>query len=126
MINNKGFTLIEVLASLVIITFIVIIVVSFSGDTLSINKDRAYRIMKNNIYKVSQDYVKECEAEITTCDLEWNDNKAEFNVYKLKEAGYFKNLRSPIDGKDVGNCMIVKIYKTDNKMIDVEIVDNCY
>lgn len=125
MLNNRGFTLIEVLASLVVITLISIIVVTYASDTLSINKNKAYELMKQNISKISKVYVKECEAGISNCNLNWDDNSTYFYVEDLKNNGYFKNTRSPIDGKDIGKCLSIKAFK-DNGVIDIELVDNCY
>ena len=124
MINNRGFTLIEVLASLIIISLITILVLRFSGNTLSISKNEAYKIMKNNIYKASNNYVKECEAGVLSCNLEWNNNTTEFYVENLKNGGYFKNFVSPIDGKDIGKCIIIHASK-DNGIININLIDNC-
>ena len=126
MLNNKGFSLIELLASLVIITIIMFIIVSFSRNTFRINKNKAYMIMKENIYKASQNYVEECESKTLSCDLNWTNNKTEFNVHKLHDAGFFKSLNSPIDGKDLSNCLIIEAYKKENKVLEINIIDKCY
>ena len=125
MLNNKGFTLVEVIACLVIISFISILVVSFSNYTLSINKEEAYKVMKNNISKASVNYLKECEIGQLDCDINWNNDETSFYVEKLKTGGYFKNLMSPIDGKDVGRCLVIKAFK-NNGVINIEVEDNCY
>ena len=125
MLNNKGFTLIEILASLITITFITIIIVSFSSNTFSINRNRAYDIMKENIYKISQVYIKECDAGLLACDLNWNNNSTEFYVEDLKNNGYFKNTKSPLDGKDIGKCILIKVSRS-NGVNNIELVDKCY
>ena len=126
MLNNKGFTLVELLASLVIITLITFLIVSLSQNTFSISKNRAYTIMKNNVYKAAEDYIEECDANTISCNLDWNNNKTEFNAHKLYQAGFFKNLESPIDGKDLSDCLLIKVTKNDNKVPEVKIIDNCY
>lgn len=124
-LNNKGFTLVEVVACLAIIGFIFVLVVSISGNTFSVNKNKAYDIMKNNIIKASSDYINECDSDILECNLIWNENKTEININSLKESGYFKNFISPIDGRNVSNCLkIIAIKKNGN--IDIELIDNCY
>ncbi len=125
MLNNNGFTLVEVVVCLVIISFILIIVVSFSSNTLSINKEKAYEIMKSNISKASVSYLNECNSLDLDCKLSWNNNKTSFYVEKLRDSGYFKSLISPIDGKDISRCLIIEAYK-QNGTIDINILDNCY
>ncbi len=123
--NNKGFTLVEVLSSLVIITLIIIVVLNISHNTFSISKEQAYEIMKNNIHKASENYIRECESKQLHCNLNWNNNRTEFYVVKLKEYGYFTTLRSPIDGKDIGKCLLIEVEK-NNGTLDIELIDNCY
>ena len=125
MLNKKGFTLIEVLASLVIISLLTIVILRLAGSTFSVNKSEAYKIMKNNIYRISLEYVQECEKGILECSLNWNGDKLQFYADSLRENGYFKNLNSPIDGKDVGKCIIIEVTK-NNGVIDAKIIDNCY
>lgn len=124
-LNNKGFSLIEVVASLAIISFVFILVVSISTNTFSINKNKAYELMKNNIIKASKNYISECENGILKCNLAWSENKTELDINDLKESGYFKNLISPIDGKDVSDCLNIEVSKS-NGVIDINLIDNCY
>ena len=46
--NNKGFTLIEVLGTLVLVSIVVVIGVMTFSETLSVSKEEAYKLMKNN------------------------------------------------------------------------------
>ena len=59
--NNKGFTLIEVLASLVIFTIASLVISRFVGNTLAISKKDSYNLMKNNIISTSEDFLKEVQ-----------------------------------------------------------------
>ena len=125
MLNNKGFSLVEVLVSLVVISLVSIIVINYSVDTFSIGKNEAYEMMKKNIYKASESYIRECDNNLLDCNLEWVNNKVEFRALVLKNSGYFDNLVSPIDGKDVGSCLLVRAIK-NNGVLDIKIIDNCY
>ena len=125
MLNNKGFSLVEVLVSLVVISLVSIIVINYSVDTFSIGKNEAYEMMKKNIYKASESYIRECDNNLLDCNLEWFNNKVEFRAQVLKNSGYFDNLVSPIDGKDVGSCLLVRAIK-NNGVLDIKIIDNCY
>lgn len=123
--NNKGFSLVEVLASLTIISLIIIVILNVSKNTLSMNKEKAYEIMKNNISKASENYIRECDLKQIECNLNWDNNKTSFYVEKLKQSGYYNNLKSPIDGKDIDKCITVNASK-NNGVINIELIDDCY
>lgn len=125
MIDNKGFTLIEVLVSLVIIAIVSIFITNYIGSTLSASKSDAYSIMKDGIISSSYDYLRECSNKIMECNLVWNDDKTTFYAEDLKSKGYFKNLNSPIDDKYLGNCLQINAVR-DNGSFDVNLIDNCY
>ena len=123
--DNRGFTIIEVLATIIIISLISTIVSRFIGSTLTISQNEAYEIMKNNIISASEDYLKECGNGILECNITWTNNKTSFSAIELKNSGYFKSLESPIDGKDLSNCLNIKAEK-ENVTIKVNLIDNCY
>ena len=123
--NNKGFTLIEVLVTLVVISTVLVIVAKHTGNTLSITKNESYKLMKNNIMLAAKDYINECNNNIANCNLKWENNIVIFNANLLKNAGYFKNLNSPIDNKNLENCLEIKVEK-NNGVINVKLNDNCY
>lgn len=80
--------------------------------------------MKNNIAEAAQTYIKECEAETLLCDFSF-ETKNQFKATILQETGYFKDLSSPIDGKNVGECLILKANKS-NGVIVIDVIDECY
>ncbi len=125
MLNNKGFTLIEVLAVVIIISLVLFIVGREVGSTLSVTKNDSYEIMKNNIISVSKDYITECNNRIISCNLVWDNDKTSFSATKLRDSGYFKDFNSPIDGKDLSNCLVINAF-VNNGVISIDLVDNCY
>ncbi len=122
--NNKGFTLLEVLAVLVIISLITIFVLNQISSTFSVSKEETYKIMKNNIVSASYDYIKECTAGLIDCNFSFEHNNR-FTARVLKENGYFKTMESPIDNKELGDCLILEATK-DNGVILVDLIDTCY
>ena len=126
--NNKGFTLIEMLLTITMIALIVV-VVSFSiNSTLSISKEKSYDILKNNIINMANMYIMECEANTINCsnDYVWNDNKTSFYANKLVLRGYSsqEELINPINEKDISNCLIVNVLVDENKVYTVSLDDS--
>lgn len=124
MMNNKGFTLVEVLVVVVIISLVLFVILRTFGTTFSFSKEEAYDIMKNNIVSVSYDYVNECNAGTVSCDFDFDVNNR-FYASVLEKYGYFHSLKSPIDGKNLGNCLIIEVTK-NNGVVMVDLIDNCY
>lgn len=125
--NNKGFTLVEILVSLCIISIILIFVVFSINRTTALSKENAYKIMKNNINKTANIYITECENFILDCsnDYVWKDNKTSFKVNKLIDHGYFSQneLINPVNDKDLSNCLKLEITKKENKTYDIIVND---
>ena len=109
----------------IVMCLISIIVINYSIDTFSIGKDKAYGIMKENIYKASEAYIRECDNNLLNCNLDWSNGEVEFSTLVLKNSGYFDNLVSPIDGKDVSECLVINA-KKNNGVLEIRLIDNCY
>ena len=122
--NNKGFTLVEALSAVILISLVLVITIRSFGKTISLTKEESYKIMKKNIIVASENYVKECLNNTITCDFSFENNN-QIKAKVLKESGYFKNLESPIDGKDLSDCLIIKV-KKEKGVITSTIEDNCY
>ena len=126
--NNKGFTLVELLVSLTIVAIITIIVTFSIGSTLSISKDNSYEILKKNIINMANVYVMECESNSINCDEDyvWQNNKTSFLANKLLQKGYFKpeELINPINEKDISDCLLINVSVNENKVYTLSINDS--
>ena len=122
--NNKGFTIIEVLVTLVIISLLTIITSKIINTSLAASREEAYELMKQNIVTASYNYINECNAKMIDCDFSYTTNNT-FYAEKLEKYGYFKNLESPINGDYVGNCLLLKA-TFENGVTKVKIKDECY
>lgn len=122
--NHKGFTLIEVLGVFAVLGILIVFVLGSVGSTVSIGKNDAYKLMKKNIISVSYDYVNECVNHVIECDFSFSDNNR-FSAKVLEDIGYFKNMKSPIDGKDLGECLFLEA-KKENGVVVVDLFDECY
>lgn len=58
-LNNKGFTLVELLAAVVIITLLMVIVVPSALHSLNTGKDKSYEILVKNIVIASKELYEE-------------------------------------------------------------------
>jgi len=123
--SNKGFTIIEVLTTLVIISLLAIIIGGLINSTVAANKEETYKLMKNSIAKASSIYIKECTSGIIECDFSYDKNNT-FYAKELKKYGYFDNLNSPIDAKNLGECLLIKATYDDNGTSIIDIIDTCY
>ena len=122
--NNKGFTLIEVLAVLVLVSVVTIVVIQNISSSMSLGRNEAYRLMKNNIISAGYHYIDECTLGTIHCDFSFEKNNT-FKARVLEESGYFGNLKSPIDGAYLGDCLSLSA-KKDNGVTVVDIIDQCY
>lgn len=122
--NNKGFTLIEVLAVLVLVSVVTIVVIQNISSSMSLGRNEAYRLMKNNIISAGYHYIDECTLGTIHCDFSFEKNNT-FKARVLEESGYFENLKSPIDGAYLGDCLSLSA-KKENGVTVVDIIDQCY
>ena len=122
--NNKGFTLIEVTITIVIVSIILLVTTNLITNTLAASEKTTYKLVKNNIVSAAQQYVQECTNGIIKCDFDYKNNNT-FKASILKQYGYFENLKSPIDNRDLGECLILKAV-SDNGVILIDLEDKCY
>ena len=137
-LNNKGFTLVEVLAAIVIITILGIIADRNILGSLKTSKEKSYEIVVENIVTASKELFEEVYAnkllEVddalyhyddygnkTTNKIEiTDDNKIETNLQTLVSNGFLSTSNNKIllnpktdEEKKMGDCKI-EIIKTIN------------
>lgn len=122
--NNNGFTLVEVVIAVVVISLLLLITTNLLSDTLAASENTTYKLLKNNIVSAGYEYVSECTNGILDCNFDFNDNN-KFKAGILKQYGYFNNLNSPIDNKNLEDCLILEVTK-DNGVVVIELEDKCY
>ncbi len=122
--NKKGFSLIEVVVTLAVISLITTIGIRSISSSMSLGKKEAYQLMKNNIISSGYTYIEECTQGLISCDFSF-ENQNTFKASILKEKGYFKDLKSPIDGIDLGQCLSLTA-KKENGVTVIDIIDDCY
>lgn len=101
-LNNKGFTLAELLATIVILTLVLLVAVpSILGVNKSVNKN-LYKARVKNIELAAKSYSED------NPNLFLNDTyTVSFSLGYLQEKKiYNDDLKNPINGKDMKDCMV--------------------
>ena len=101
-----------------------VVILTGIHSTLSIGKNESYKIMKNNIVSASYDYVNECNQGLIACDFSFEEHN-QFTASVLKTGGYFTDFTSPLDGKDLGDCLVLEATE-DNGVVSIQLIDQCY
>lgn len=140
-LNNKGFTLIEVLAVIAIIAILGLIAVPGVLNSINNSKKSSYNIMISNIKTASQSLYEEVDymngevytyddsgtktatqVEITNSSI---NSSITVNLQTLVSNGYLKGttsekegdkkliLTNPVDGQNIGSCKITITKETN-------------
>lgn len=129
-LNNKGFTLIEVLAVIAIIAILGLIAVPGVLNSINNSKKSSYNIMISNIKTASQSLYEEVDymngkvynyddsGTKTAILVKITNFSITVNLQTLVSNGYLKGttrekegekiliLTNPVDGKNIGSCQI--------------------
>lgn len=130
--NNKGFTLIEVLCVIFLISIFFFGSFMVISNTFSITDEKAYEILKENIITQTKTYINECDNNIVNCsnDYKWvSDNDkmiTNINLSILKKYKYFDtdNFINSITNKDISNCLNIIVIKDKYSNIEVNLDDS--
>lgn len=142
-LNNKGFTLIEVLAVIVILSILMAIMVPSVGNIMKKNKEDNYQNLKDSIISAAKIYISDNRYQITVgnCD---DSNKADIEsinnvtltdskitIQTLADAGNLKTTSDEkiINPKDktslnLGNSYVVVKYQCDKKEYEYQLKEN--
>lgn len=126
--KSKGFTLVELLAILVVLAIVAVIITPVIQKSLKANKESLYNILIEQI----EDYTKDYLAQNTNFLPE--DNEISIIKFEdLKKSGLLQiNVSNPITGNIISNQSIVKVTKKSNNyvyevithdLVDVDKVD---
>ena len=111
--NRKGFTLVEVLASVVIVTIILVIVVNVVSGTMASTINEIDEVSEKQVFNAVNNYIIEENISFNS------DGYACISVQELVDYGYLKTSDS--------NDKIIKVNRNnDTKVIDsMMYVDVC-
>jgi len=130
--NNKGFTLIEVVLTICFVSIVFIISIINVSGTFGLSDKKAYDAMKKAIITQVNEYVYECDNGLIKCenDYLWEEyNDIEITSFKLDvmlKYAYFSNdsFINPITKENINECMIIYVTKDSYATINVELDDS--
>ena len=143
-LNNKGFTLIEVLAVIVILSILMAIMVPSVGNIMKKNKEDNYQNLKDSIISAAKIYISDNRYQITvgSCTtqnakvdvLSINDqalSSSKLPINFFVDAG---NLKTTSDGKivnpkdkkslNLNSSYVVVKYQCDKKEYEYQLKEN--
>ena len=112
--KNRGFTLVELLAILVILGVVATIITPVVQKSLKANKERVYEILVEQIEGYAKDYLTKNTNALP-------EKTSDFSVIKfadLKKAGLLQiNVVNPVTNNVMSNESFVKVTKDNNNYI---------
>lgn len=127
--NEKGFTLIELIGVIVIIAILVSIVSPMVIRSLNLGKDNSYKIMLDNIVTASKSYYEECKYGVIKDDdgnkLVCNNNsEISISLGDLVDLGFLPGTMIE-ECDELNNCTtkkVIKNPKTEDIINDCQII----
>lgn len=124
--NNKGFTLIELIATIVILALVMGISTYSISAIIKNSKEKNYELLINNIKDAAENYYQECKYSNNTgitCSTD-DEGKLITKLESLVTYGYLKSndtdssssqkIVNPKDNEDITNCQIKITYSGGN------------
>ena len=119
-LDNKGFTLTELLATLAVLSLVSTIVIYVAINVVNSAKDKSYLVTRNNVEKAAISYLEENSDKINFISYNVDNKNIEYQcvtVQNLIDTNYFD--------KDVLNSKISKD-KTISDISDISDSDYIY
>lgn len=130
--NNKGFSLIELLLSIAILSILMITFMIVINNTFSYTDEQAYESLKKSIINQVNIYILECDNGIIECknDYTWseveNNKETSFNLNTMRGYSYFTENEyiNPITNEDIGECLVINVVKNEFSSLEVSLNDS--
>ncbi len=125
MINRKGFTLVELLAVLVVLAVISTIAFPIVGDMIDTSEEKAYEQIEKTIKKAAKNW--ETDNSNLLIEIDENDEMVNVSCYitldRLKYEGYLENVETidPMDDSSMDLYVVSFEYDIDTNQYYNEI-----
>ena len=130
--NRKGFTLVELLATIIVLALVMGIASYSIIKIMKNSKEKNYELLITNIKDAAEAYYQECKYarnDAITCNL------SDVTLGTLVEYGFLKGngkdsndkytLVNPRNDKNISNCHISISFSDGNIEINAESGDDC-
>ena len=122
-LNKKGFTLVELIATIVVLALVVSISAYAITNIINSAKEKNYELLIKNIKDASETYYQECKysnnSGITCDDTVKLQDLVNYGYLKGNGTGYNKMvIVNPKDNKNIGACSIA--VKNENGKLTIE------
>ena len=140
-INNKGFTLVELIATLVILSLVMGIGAVSVTKIINNSKEKDYKLLLENIKNAAEEYYIECKYSPSSGQgddyCKFANNQYEITLQGLVNYGFLKGnevsgddkftIVDPTNSKDISNCTIIIAYDglADTLIIQGKNYDGC-
>ena len=119
--NKKGFTLIELMAVIIILAVIALIVTPLILNSMKDSKEKLYQTQLENIKSAARSYMVNIELE---------ENKTiNLSVGELKRSGFLKSdIENPKTNEGFKDCVLVNVQRKSESYIytvDEDSINNC-
>ena len=113
--KRNGFTLIELMAVIIILAVIALIVTPLIIGGIKESKERLYDTQLENIKSAAKSFMIDLDLE--------NDLTLTLTLDELKKAGYVKeDIKNPKTGESFNKCLLVSVERKDNAY-EYEVID---
>ena len=138
-INNKGFTLVELIATVVILSLVITIGAVSITTIIKTSKEKDYELLVKEIKNAAEEFYIECNfASNSNIDSECQnsrnlDGSYQVELIKLVSTGFLKGnsadknnnlmIINPLDNNSIGDCKIKYTYQKDSGVLTVEAIN---
>lgn len=130
--NNKGFTLAEVLFSISVMSIFAVVLTFTIGNTFGLSSDKSYEIIKRGIINQVDEYIYECDNGMVNCngDYIWNDSSdsksTSFYLDVMTKYSYFNeyDLINPKTNKNISKCLKINVIKDKYSVLNITLDDS--
>lgn len=106
---KKGFTLIEILAVIIILAIVLTLVSTNVLNIISSSREKTYNEQLNSLKKLSQQYATEFYNDLT-----WSSNQTTITLDQLINAGYLEeNIINAKTGESICSTSTIEITDTN-------------